>query len=101
MEHLLILAPFAPGHKRATTRQAVIRNEFAGALAERVLIPHARPGSKTEHLVRRLLEAGKRVLTFHDRKNEHLLQLGVQPFDGLLQPNEGIPPEATGAWFGV
>jgi predicted Rossmann fold nucleotide-binding protein DprA/Smf involved in DNA uptake len=99
--HLLVLSQFPPGRRRATTEQALMRNEFVGALADQILIPHARPASKTEQLALKLMQMGKRVLTFHDNRNERLLQLGAQPFDGLLHQNDMTPSETTEAWFSI
>lgn len=97
---LLILSPFPPGQRRATARLATMRNEFVTALAERTLIPHARPGSNTEQLARKLIASGKSVFTFHDNENDGLLKLGAKPYGGLLQQNEDMVPRTAEPWFG-
>ena len=53
---LLILSPFPPTLRRPTAASATQRNELVASLANRVLIAHAAPGSKTEALARRLAD---------------------------------------------
>ena len=60
---LLILSPFDAKHPRITADNAAYRNRFAAALAARILIPHAAPGSKTEAFARDVARWGKRVQT--------------------------------------
>jgi len=60
---LLILSPFDTKHPRITAENAQYRNRFAAALATRILIPHAAPGSKTEAFARDVARWGKRVQT--------------------------------------
>ena len=57
---LLVLSPFEAKHNRITADNAAYRNRFAAALADRVLIPHAAPGSKTEAFMREVAGWGKR-----------------------------------------
>lgn len=56
---LLILSPFQDGQRRISSDKASFRNEFVTALADRVLVLHASPGSRTERLLPRLKEWGK------------------------------------------
>jgi len=58
---LLILSPFDAKHPRITAETAQYRNRFAAALATRILIPHAAPGSKTEAFAREVEGWGKQV----------------------------------------
>ncbi len=76
---LLVVSPFDERHRRPTARLAEERNRFVAALASRIFIAHASPGGKTEALAAELLEHGRRVLTFDDPENEHLLDLGAEP----------------------
>jgi len=55
---LLILSPFDANHPRITAEH---RNRFAAALAHRIPIPYAAPGSKTEAFVREVEGWGKRM----------------------------------------
>jgi len=71
---LLILSPFEPKHKRITAVLAEQRNRVVGALADRVFVAHAAPGSKTLALCRELRALGKPVVTVDDPANEPLLQ---------------------------
>ena len=59
---LLILSPFEAKHRRVTAETAQCRNRFAAALAARVLIPYAAPGSKTEAFAREVEGWGKRMM---------------------------------------
>jgi predicted Rossmann fold nucleotide-binding protein DprA/Smf involved in DNA uptake len=58
---LLILSPFPPKEKRITAALAETRNQFVGALADSIFVPHAAPGGKTAALCHALLASGKRV----------------------------------------
>ena len=49
------------------------------ALADRLLVAHAAPGSKTERLCRDALAAGKRVFTLESSDNAHLIARGAVP----------------------
>jgi predicted Rossmann fold nucleotide-binding protein DprA/Smf involved in DNA uptake len=76
---LLVLSPFAAREERITARLAARRNEFVVNLADRVLIVHAEPGSRTAKLARTVLERGKRLLTLPATENRHLLEIGAEP----------------------
>lgn len=52
------------------------RNRFAGALADRVCVAHAAPGSRTLATCQELRSQGKSVQTIHDPANRGLLPLG-------------------------
>jgi len=56
----------------------VFRNRFVAALANAVLIAHARPGSKTEALAREVIGWGKPVYTLDHPANRNLLELGAR-----------------------
>ena len=58
---LLILSPFEAKNRRITAETAQYRNRFIAALADRILIPHAAPGSKTEAFARKVEGRGKRI----------------------------------------
>ncbi|CAN5520347.1 hypothetical protein BH23CHL2_BH23CHL2_05950 [soil metagenome] len=76
---LLVVSPFDERHRRPTAKLAGERNRFVAALASRVFVAHASPGGKTEALVAELLGQGRRVLTFDDPENRHLLDMGAEP----------------------
>jgi hypothetical protein len=80
---LLILSPFPPKEKRITATLAEARNHFVGALADRIFVPHAAPGGKTDAFCRKLSAARKRVYTIDDPANEHLISVGATP----MEPN--------------
>jgi hypothetical protein len=62
---LLILSPFAPtpANARVTAALAQQRNRFVGALADRIFVAHAAPGSRTASLQEELKRTGKSILT--------------------------------------
>jgi predicted Rossmann fold nucleotide-binding protein DprA/Smf involved in DNA uptake len=76
---LLILSPFPPKDKRITATHAEARNRFVGALSDRIFVPHAAHGGKTEALCHTLLANNKCVSTLGDPANEHLASLGTEP----------------------
>ena len=76
---LLLISPFPMHVRRVTHATAMARNDFVASLADILLVAHANPGGSTEHLCRAALDHAKRVLTFSDRANQHLVELGVQP----------------------
>ena len=63
---LLILSPFEAKYSRITAETAQYRNRFVAALADRILIPHAAPGSKTEAFAREVTGWGKSVAGMDD-----------------------------------
>lgn len=66
---LLILSPFEPKHKRVTAALAEARNRFVAALADRMFVAHAAPGSRTMALCEELHARGKQILTVPDPAN--------------------------------
>lgn len=65
---LLILSPFAPtpANARITAALAQQRNRFVGALADRIFVPHAAPGSRTLALCRDMSSIGKKIMAVDD-----------------------------------
>jgi predicted Rossmann fold nucleotide-binding protein DprA/Smf involved in DNA uptake len=76
---LLVLSPFGTHEERTTARLAARRNEFVIDVADRVLIVHAEPASRTAELARIILERGMRLLTLPVTENKHLLEIGAEP----------------------
>jgi len=74
---LLILSPFEPKHKRITAALADARNRFVGALADRVFVAHAAPGSRTLALCEERQVRGKPILTVDDSANSNLAGLAA------------------------
>jgi len=72
---LLILSPFEPKHKRITAALAEQRNRVVGALADRVFVAHAAPGSRTMSLCSELHAHGRKILTVSDPANLALQKL--------------------------
>jgi predicted Rossmann fold nucleotide-binding protein DprA/Smf involved in DNA uptake len=78
---MLLLSPFNEKQKRATTELAAERNRFVASIADEILIAYAHPGSKTEALCGEVLASGKRVYTFNDPANRHLIEMGAAPIE--------------------
>ena len=78
---MLLLSPFDQKQKRATAELAVQRNRFVASIADEILIAYAHPGNKTEALCREVLASGKRVYTFNDPANHHLIEMGAVPIE--------------------
>lgn len=74
---LLILSPFLEHKIRKTTDNAALRNRVVAALADRLLIPHAAPGSKTEAFCREIIGQGIPVYTFESDYNSALIEMGA------------------------
>jgi predicted Rossmann fold nucleotide-binding protein DprA/Smf involved in DNA uptake len=70
---LLLLSPFEKKIKRATVQTTLVRNRFAAALADRILIAHASPDGKMEAFCREILEWGKPVFTLESDYNKRLI----------------------------
>jgi predicted Rossmann fold nucleotide-binding protein DprA/Smf involved in DNA uptake len=75
---LLIVSPFDERLRRGTVQTALYRNKFVAALADRIFITYAWPGSKTETFCRQVMEWGKKVYTFEENKN--LINSGTRRF---------------------
>jgi predicted Rossmann fold nucleotide-binding protein DprA/Smf involved in DNA uptake len=75
---LLILSGFPGPLRRATASQARQRNRFAAALADEVLIAHARSGSKLERLAADVAAWQKPLYTLPHPANRHLEELGAR-----------------------
>ncbi|MCI0625671.1 MAG: DNA-processing protein DprA [Acidobacteria bacterium] len=74
---LLLVSAFQ-GEKRATAKLAESRNRLVAGLADKILVLHAAPGSKTELLCREI--AGHcPLLTLESDSNANLFHLGAAP----------------------
>jgi predicted Rossmann fold nucleotide-binding protein DprA/Smf involved in DNA uptake len=76
-DRLLVLSPFQARNRSPTAELAHRRNEFVATLADKILVAHASPDSKTERLCCGLLKQGKQVLLLESVNNENLLALGA------------------------
>ncbi len=74
----LILSLFSGNQNRISSGRADKRNHFAAAIADKIVIPYAAPGSKTESLCNEWIKKGKTVFTFNSDYNKNLLKLGVE-----------------------
>jgi predicted Rossmann fold nucleotide-binding protein DprA/Smf involved in DNA uptake len=73
----LYLSQFSDKLHRPTVETALIRNRFMAALADKILVPYAAPGSKTLELCRLLLSWNKSVYTLANHANAPLIDLGA------------------------
>jgi len=76
---LLYLSFFRSHRHRSDVEMASRRNHLAAALADKILVPFAAPGSKTEGLCRELIAWDKPVFTVANEANQNLVRLGAQP----------------------
>ena len=74
----LILSPFSGNHYRISSAQADKRNHFIAALADKLFVSYAAPGSKTELLCKGWIKKGQSIFTFNNNYNQDLLDLGVE-----------------------
>lgn len=78
---LLLLSFFDGTIRRPTAALAAKRNAHVATLADRLLIAHAEPDSKTETLCREALTQGKPVFTLNSPDNARLIELGAVPIE--------------------
>jgi predicted Rossmann fold nucleotide-binding protein DprA/Smf involved in DNA uptake len=90
---LLVLSRFGEHVRRATQGSAVQRNLLVAALADRVFVAHAAPGSRTEALCRQVVGWGKPLFAFDAPANAHILALGGRP---LPRTSAGLDMAALG-----
>ena len=76
---MLILSFFDGNIHRPTATIAAQRNAHIAALADRILIAHAEPGSKTETLCKDALAQNKPVFALDSSDNAHLIEFGIIP----------------------
>lgn len=76
---LLVVGSGANRWRRATVSSATHRNRILAAIATRILIVHARAGSRTFRLAAQALEWGKQVYCIDHPANRDLQLLGAQP----------------------
>ncbi len=88
---LLLMSASGERERRVTALAAARRNELVAALADRLLIIHARANSSTFALCERALGRGKPVYAIDSPHNEPLGRLGATL----------IPPEDLGASFAM
>ena len=92
-KRVLIISPFPKKARRVTKKNATIRNRFVAGLANKVFVPHAAPGGKTEALCREIVSWQKPLITFDDPSNKNLIEMGavsIGPDDvEQLMPDKG------------
>lgn len=76
---LLLVSAFGSARRRVTTDLAQQRNRVVAAMADRIFVAHAAPGSKTERFCKEIFTWGKPLLTLESEENSHLIRLGARP----------------------
>jgi predicted Rossmann fold nucleotide-binding protein DprA/Smf involved in DNA uptake len=76
---LLFLSAFAHHRHRSDIPMALNRNRFVAALADRIFVPDAAPGSKTEEFCKEMIALGKSPYTMSSEANKNLSALGASP----------------------
>jgi len=76
---VLVISSGANRWRRATVRSATYRNRMVAALADRILIVHARGGSRTLRIAAEAIEWGKPVYCVDHPANRDLQLLGAEP----------------------
>lgn len=77
---LLLLSAFPDSIKRPTIETAHQRNRVVAALAERIFVAYAEPGSKTEFFCREVVAWGKPLHTHVGPVNQNLIAIGATPY---------------------
>lgn len=85
---MVLASPFDGRTKRTTAETSLKRNLLISALAERVFVAYAAPGSKTETLCRTISKWKKPCYTFPSQYTENLIKMGFTPID----PKVGTMP---------
>jgi len=74
---LLVLSIFGEDVRRATSREAVLRNDLVAALADAIFVPHAIENGKTWATLHKAIGNGQRILTVEDAVNSGWVGLGA------------------------
>lgn len=75
---LLILSMVESKQRRPTKALAQNRNRLVAALSDRILVPYASPGGKTDDLVGQAARWGKTLLTFEAAERGGLSDIGAR-----------------------
>jgi predicted Rossmann fold nucleotide-binding protein DprA/Smf involved in DNA uptake len=80
---LLIISVFGPSERRITRELASRRNAMVASMCQKLLVPHAAPGSTTLRLCLALLSQGKAIETFDHEANREILDAGAARVDAI------------------
>ncbi len=75
---LLKLSASDKKERRITSETSQTRNRFVAAIADKIIIAHAEPSGRTEHLLQQIFAWGKPVFTFSSKHNDNLHTLGAR-----------------------
>ena len=76
-DRLLIVSPFKKSVKRITKETAIKRNEMMAKVADEIFVAYASQNGKLIDLMERSIAEGKKVFTFKNSENRHLLEIGA------------------------
>jgi predicted Rossmann fold nucleotide-binding protein DprA/Smf involved in DNA uptake len=77
---LLFVSFFRSHRHRSDLEMALRRNRLVAALADKVLVPYAAAGSKTEQFCKEIVGSRKPVFTIESDLTRNLISLGLKPF---------------------
>jgi len=75
---VIILSPFDETQSRITSETSFTRNRFVAGLANAVFVAHAETDGKLATLCREVIRWNKKLYSFEDASNAHLISLGAQ-----------------------
>jgi hypothetical protein len=75
---LALVSTTPAGRRRSGARESIARNREVVALARRVLVVHARPGSRAYRAAAAALEAGREVYCLEHPRNSDLALVGTR-----------------------
>jgi predicted Rossmann fold nucleotide-binding protein DprA/Smf involved in DNA uptake len=78
---LLIVSPFGEKNRYPTAEMAQSRNEFVAAIADKIFVAYAGPGTKTQQFCQEMLSWRKPLFTLESQDNAHLIALGARPIN--------------------
>jgi len=84
---VLVLSQFPAHQRRPTKALAEQRNQLVAALATRIVVVHAAPGSRTDALCRQQLSEGKQVYVINASDAPDLIEAGATPLSPEQLPS--------------
>jgi predicted Rossmann fold nucleotide-binding protein DprA/Smf involved in DNA uptake len=76
---LLLVSPVFTNHQpRITSQTAEIRNLLIAQISSQVLVIHAEPGGRIDHLCQKWVSEQRNVFALPGKSNQHLFDIGVK-----------------------
>jgi predicted Rossmann fold nucleotide-binding protein DprA/Smf involved in DNA uptake len=86
---LLVLSPFTR-RGRATAESAMLRNRMVASLSTRLMVIHARAGSRTYKVVSECIAGGTQTYCLEHPRNFDLVLLGAVPLPTVARPHVSL-----------